>query len=346
MRRNIRPTVYLLAFLLCTPSLTGCRQEKTKETGSGNHTAAAVHVLTIKTERSTSTMEIMGTVQADDHAVIAARISGHITELPVALGSRVNKGDLLVKINAAEIAAQLLQAKAQLAQADRNLQREKTLLQKGASTPETVRALEDTHRIAAASVNEVQTMLGYATISAPFAGIVTQKNANIGDLAVPGKPLLAIENETRLQVVANIPETMVLKIKVGDDIPLSIPSADFTATGRVKEISPAADPLSRTAPIKLSLPANPNVRSGQFARVSLPEHTVDTISVPQSALLAFGQMERVFTVVDQTARLRLVRTGGLVDGRIEILAGLEPGDRVVISGNKDLVDGQSVTIDQ
>ncbi len=346
MRRSIitHSAGCLLVLCIFALSLSGCKDEEAIKKDAHSLAAASVQAITIKPEKSTSYMETMGTVQAADTAVIAARISGHITELPVVLGSKVNKGDLLVKINAAEISAQLLQAKAQLAQADRNLNRERNLLKKGASTPETVKALEDTHRIASASLHEVQTMLDYATITAPFTGIITKKNVNIGDLAAPGKPLMELEDETDLQLVANIPETMILKIHVGDTLPVSVPAAGFSSSGSVKEISPAADPLSRTAPIKLSLPANPNLRSGQFARVSLPERSIEAIYIPQSALLAFGQMERVFTVSDAKARLRLVRTGAVENGKVEILAGIGPGDQVITQGNKDLTDGQSVTV--
>lgn len=346
MRRSIfsHTAGCLLVLCIFALSLSGCKGEDAKKKVDQSLAAALVQTVTIKPEKSNSYMEIMGTVQAAHSAVIAARISGHIVELPVVLGSKVNKGDLLVKINAAEISAQLLQTKAQLAQADRNLNRERNLLKKGASTPETVKALEDTHRIASASVHEVQTMLDYATITAPFSGIITKKDVNIGDLAVPGKSLLDLENETDLQIVANIPETMILNIHVGDTIPVSVPAAGIASNGKVKEISPVADPLSRTAPIKLSLHVNSNLRSGQFARVSLPERSIEAIYIPQSALLSFGQMERVFTVTDAKARLRLVRTGAVENGKVEILAGIGPGDQVIIQGNKDLTDGQSVTV--
>ncbi len=345
MRPSIRPAGYLLAFLICTLALTGCKEEAKKKAES-NLPMQAVHVIKVQDEKTTSSMEIMGTVQSADNAVIAARISGHITKLPVALGSKVNKGDLLVKINAAEISAQLVHATAQLSQTNRNLEREKKLLKKGASTPETVKSLEDAQRIAKASVKEVQSMLNYATITAPFSGIITGKSANIGDLAAPGKPLLDLEDESTLQVVANIPEAMILKIHVGDDIPVSIPSAGITTTGKVQEVSPAADPLSRTTPIKLSLPLNSNLRSGQFARLSLPERTINAIFVPQSAILPFGQMERIFIVSGDKARLCLVRSGAKKGSRIEILAGIDPGDQVIVAGNKDLVDGQPVTVNQ
>jgi RND family efflux transporter MFP subunit len=325
-------------------TLFGCKEER--PTDGQNRTPVPVKVFTVQEEKATSHREIMGTVQTAERAVISARISGHILELSVVPGSKVGKGDLLIKINAAEISAQLLQAKAQLAQAERNLERERNLLKKNASTPETVKSLEDIHRIALASMKEVQTMLDYATITAPFSGIVTKKSADVGDLAVPGKPLLEIENEMKLQVVANIPESMILKIKVGNDIPVSIPAAGFSTTSKVEEVSPAVDPLSRTTPIKLSLPSAPNIRSGQFARLSLPEGVESAILVPRSAIRPLGQMERVFMILEGKARLRLVRTGAVEKDTIEILAGLSPGDVVVVTENQSLTDGQVLTVIQ
>ena len=338
----LRHTSRLLVLVFCTIALFGCKEERGKA-GSQDRPAIPVRVFAVKEEQAASSREIMGTVQALEKAAIAARISGHITELPVVPGSKVDKGSLLVRIDAGEIAAKLLQAKAQLAQVDRNLERERGLLKKNASTPETVRTLEDSRRIASAAVGEVQTMLDYATITAPFSGIITGKNADVGDLAAPGKPLLEIENPQNLQVVAAIPESLILKIKVGDAVPVSIPAAGFSSICKVAEVSPAADPLSRTAPIKLSLPSSPDIRSGQFARILLPQNSQNALFIPRSALLPYGQMERIFIVKDGRAGLRLVRTGAVEGDRVEILAGLSPGDEVVITGTKGLTDGQPIT---
>jgi RND family efflux transporter MFP subunit len=346
MYSHLRYTGGFLVLFCCAFILISCREDRTKLTGSQDQTPVPVKVVTVQEEMATSRNEIMGTVQAVEKAVIAARISGHITEMSVVPGSKVSKGDMLVKINAAEISAQVLQAKAQLAQAERNLERERNLLKKNASTPETVKALEDTNRISLASAKEAQTMLDYATITAPFSGIVARKNADVGDLAVPGKPLLEIENERKFQIAANIPESMILKIKIGDDIPISIPSAGLSITGKVDEVSPASDSLSRTIPIKLSLPPDPNIRSGQFARLSLLGSSEKTIFIPRSALLPFGQMERVFIFLEGKAKLRLVRSGAVQQDIVEILAGLSPGDVVVVAGNMGLIDGQTLKIVQ
>lgn len=305
-----------------------------------------IAVKTIRAEQSSPArqVEIMGTVQAAESASIAAKISGNITDIPVNPGSRVKEGDLLASISAGEISAKLLQAQAQLEQATRNYTREQGLLKKNAATVEMVKTLEETKKIAEAAYKEARTMLGYATITAPFDGIVTKKHVNIGDLATPGSPLLQLESETQLQVITHIPESLILEISIGDQLPIYIPAAAVTITGIVEEVAPTADPRSRTAPVKLQIPSQDKIRSGQFARVSLPGTKGNAILVPENALQPFGQMERVFVVEDQKARMRLVKSGLKHGDRTEILSGIEPGELIVVSADSRLEDGQPVSL--
>ena len=301
-----------------------------------------VSVTQVRAQEIPALAEMVGTVQAAERAAIAAKITGMITRMPVLLGSRVKAGDLLVAISAEEIAARLSQAEAQLAQARRNLEREQNLLQKSAATAETVKSMVDLHAIAQAGYHEAKTMLGYATLTAPFDGVVTRKNVNTGDLATPGTVLLLLENNQRLQVLTAIPESLVLQINTGDALSVQVPAAAANLKGTVTEIAPAADPSSRTAAVILELPPDPNLRSGQFARVLLPGKQRKALLVPTSAIVPSGQMDRVFVVEDEHARLRLVRTGMSFDGMTEILAGLAPDETVVTSNNRLLVNGQAV----
>lgn len=287
---------------------------------------------------------MVGTVQAVEKAEISSKITGNITTLTVDLGSTVNQGDLLIELSAGEISAQVQQAKAQYEQAIRNLKREESLLKKQAATEESVKSFRDQKKIAEGSYNEALTMLEYTKITAPFAGIVTRKFASIGDLSTPGKPLIHIEKQGHLEVQTAIPEAMILKIQKGDILSVYIPSVELRLDGSVAEVSPTADPSSRTAPIKLEVKPNSKLRSGQFARISLVTGNSKTLIVQKSAIVAFGQMEKAFVLHNGAARLRLVRTGQVQGDKVEILSGLEEGDDVIVSNNQKLVDGQPVTI--
>lgn len=288
--------------------------------------------------------ELAGTLQAAERAAIAAKVTGVITRMPVVLGATVKTGDLLVAISAEEITARLNQAEAQLAQAKRNLEREQHLLQKSAATPETVKSMNDQYAIAQAGYREAKTMVGDTAITAPFDGVITRKNVNSGDLATPGTILLQMENSRKLQVTTAVPESLVLRVHTGDVLTVSIPAAGVVTKGTIAEIAPAIDPGSRTAPVTLDLPADPNLRSGQFARVLLPGKEGKALLIPTAAIVPSGQMDRVFVVEGERARLRLVRIGMRVDGMTEILSGLNPGETVVTANNQFLVSGQRLRV--
>lgn len=335
----------MLIIIALTAVLPGCdKNGTTSEESSQPLPSAKVAVDKVIKRIAENQVEVVGTVQAVERAEISSKITGNIITLQVDLGSRVKQGELLVELSAGEISAQVQQAKAQLEQTKRNLAREESLLKKNAATPQTVKSLQDSTRIAEAAYKEAMTMLAYSRITAPFSGIITKKLGNAGDLATPGKPLLYIEEENNLQVLTDIPEAMMLRINKDDRLSVLVPSVDLTIEGVVAEVSPIADPSSRSAPIKLRIAPDPRLRSGQFARVTLTMEQAETLTVPTSAVIPFGQMERVFVVRDNKARLRLVRTGAQSEGHIEILSGLSEGETVITLGNLNLLDGQPVVV--
>ena len=332
----------LLSGIACFP---GCKeQDEHSRAEAPPLPTISVEVAEVREEVARSRIEVVGTLEAVERASISARIAGQIIELPVVLGSKVQKGDLLVKISAGEISAKVLQAEAQLSQARRNLDREEKLQKQGASTQETVKSLRDASRIAEAAFKEAQTMLDYTIVTAPFSGTITKKIANIGDLASPGKLLLQIENSEKLQVLAQIPEGLLLKVSEGDSLSVTIPAADLILIGEVAEVAPAADPMSRTAPVKIDIASGPDLRVGQFARISLEGSGEPTLMLADSAILSRGQMDIVFVVdkKEKVARMRLVRVGAAYDDEREILSGVEPGELVVVSKVESLQDGQPV----
>jgi RND family efflux transporter MFP subunit len=328
-----------------TAFLNGCDK---KEPGSPQESASlpsvTVSVAQVTRHKAAHQVEVVGTVQAVEKAEISSKITGNVIVLPVDLGSKVQMGEILAELRAGEIAAQVQQAKAQLEQAQRNLTREENLLKKNAATQQMVKSLRDSTKIAEAAYKEALTMLDYTRITAPFSGIVTKKMVNIGDLATPGKPLFYLEEEKNFQVVTDIPEAMLLRIHKDDKLPVFIPSVDLSIIGIVAEVSPVADPSSRSAPIKLRIEPDFRLRSGQFARVTLTMDEAETLMVPMPAVTPLGQMERVFVIQDQTARLRLVRTGARAEDRIEILSGLSEGETIITAGHENLLDGQPVVI--
>ncbi len=166
----------------------------------------------------------------------------------------------------------------------------------------------------------------------------------MGDLAAPGKPLVNLEDPSALQLWADVPDALGGNVKSGDRLAVRIGTATNEVEGTVAEVSPAADPDSRTFLMKLDLPSAPGLRSGQFGRVAVPVGEANAIRVPLTSVIQRGQMELVFVVANGRAELRLVKTGDRVGDEVEVVSGLNSGEQVVTEGATDLVDGQPVSI--
>jgi RND family efflux transporter MFP subunit len=271
-------------------------------------------------------------------------VSGRISELPVTLGQRVKAGDLIARLDAAEIDARLEQAEASLEQAERDWKRASALLEQKAITPSEQEAAQSKYRLAKGVLAEAKAMMSYVEIVAPFDGVVTKKEADEGDLATPGKPLLAIEDPSKLQLAADVPQTLAAHVLAGARLAIRVDGVEGELTGTVSEIAPAADPVSRTFRVKVDLPATSGLSSGQFARLLVPVGENLSLRAPASAVLQRGQLEIVFVVADQRAQWRLVKTGRRLGDDVEILSGLQAGDAVVVEGAATLADGQPVEV--
>lgn len=331
-------------FLALVPALLLTTVQAQEQHSATAYAPVTVTVAKVQAQRIPSLIEVAGTLQAAESAAIAAKVTGIVTKVPVMLGSTIKAGDLLVQISAGEISARLSQAEAQLAQARRNLEREQNLLAKSAATEETVKSMRDQYNMAQAGYNEAKAMLGYTAITAPFDGVITRKEVNSGDLTTPGTLLLQLENNRRLQVRSSVPESLVLAIHSGERLTVKVDAAGVLVEGTVTEVAPAADPQSRTAPVVIDLPPHADLRAGQFARVQLPSPDASGLLIAESAVIAHGQMDRVFTVEGDRVHLRLVRTGQRHDGMVEILSGLAEGETVVVTNNRLLHNGQQVRI--
>jgi len=321
--------------------LAGCHPGGDADARPGGP-ALAVEVAGVESAPRAVVEDVVGTVRTKTRAVVEAKVSGKIEKLPVVLGQKVKAGDLLVEIDAQEIRSRYERALAERNQAVQDLNRATALVKKQVMSRQEFDGVEARFRVGEASVNEAQAMLGYARVTSPFDGVVSRKLAEVGDLAVPGRPLLEIEDRGTLRFEADVPEALIAGVAAGQKIAVSLPSSGKVLEAEVVEVSPTADAASRTFLIKMDLPAEPAIRAGQFGRAAIPVGTAESIRVPSRAVVRRGQMELVFVERDGRAVLRLVKTGKQVGEDVEILSGLTAGESVVVSGAAGLVDGQRV----
>ena len=327
--------------LLILPLLVACGKHDQTPALSAALPSITVKVEAAKWSPHKAVEEVVGTVRSKQRAVVEAKVSGRVLEYTATPGAMVKAGDLLARLDVQEIQAKVDQARAMLDQAKRDFDRQKQLIASNATTRQEFDAADARVKIGTGAVSEAETMMSYAQVTAPFDGVVTRKLADVGDLAMPGKPLLEIEAPTSLRFEADLPEAILDRVKLGEKMPVRLAKV---IEGTVSEISPVADHVSRTFNVKLDLPPTEGLRTGQFGRVSVPVAEVKLLLVPQSAVLKRGQMELVFVAKDGKAALRLVKTGKVLEERVEVLSGLEEGEQIIVSETAKLTDGQPVTL--
>jgi RND family efflux transporter MFP subunit len=329
-----------LALLLAVLSLAACRQAETAAAPPAGP-ALPVRTAIAQLEKLPLLAEAPATVRPAERANIAAKLTGTVATFPWGLGQSVEAGAVLITLSAPEAEARVRQAQAQLAEAERNAARQRTLVASGVNPTDALRDAEDRLRYAQAALAEAEALSAYATVRAPFAGVITAKHVLPGDLATPGAPLLALESTQRLRAEGSVPEKAAAGLKPGDRIGVLLDDETTPLAATLEEIAGAADTVSRSVLVKAALPPG-TARSGQFARLLVPAGSSDALLMPAAALTRFGQMERVFVVESGRARLRLVKTGRSAGDRVEILSGLHPGETVIIAPPAALRDGQPV----
>ena len=332
----------LPGLIFSTLLVAACHRPESSSPPKDAAPAVAVNLTPATIVSHQSSEDVVGTVRSKQRAVIEAKVSGRLLQFLATPGQRVTAGELLAELDVQEIRAKREQARAMLDQAQRDLGRQQQLITSKATSQQELDAAAARVKVTAAGLNEAETMLGYARVTAPFDGIITRKLADVGDLAMPGKPLLEIESPLILRFETDLPESLLDRVTLTAKLPVTIPLLPQPLIASVSEISPVADALSRTFLVKLDLPADAGLRPGQFGRVAVPVAATKLLLVPRQSVLRRGQIEAVFVVRDRHAILRLVKTGKQLAEQIEILAGIEPGDAVVTSNAALLTDGQAV----
>ena len=338
-----RPVPFAAALFCAVLALAGCGS-KPDPVPAKTLPTATVRAQTIERHQRIATEEVVGTVRAKLRSVIEAKVSGKIDRMVVVPGQNVREGQILARIDAREVQARLEQALAVRQQAEGDLKRAASLLEQSIVAQSQYDAAQAKFRVADAAVREAETLLGYTRVDAPFDGTITRKLADVGDLAVPGKPLLELEDSRTLRLEADVPEAVVGTLTLGDRLPVHLSGVPAELLGVVSEIAPATDPGSRTFLVKLDLPSTPSLRAGQFGRVAMPVGGTSALRVPASAVVVRGQMELVFVVGEGKARLRIVKTGKRIGDDVELVSGVDAGETLVVDNASDLVDGQPLQV--
>ena len=302
------------------------------ESQPGLAVPAGAKTFEVKAENDPVQVEVVGTTASEEKINLSARIPAYVGEVFASAGDHVKKGQKLVTLDDRDIRQQLAGAEAQLNQARTEYERAKQLFEKEATTQQALTAAESMYAGARAQVEQVKVMLTYAQVESPIDGIVTDRRVEAGDLANPGMPLLAVYDPRNMRLEVPVPVRLIDHLALDQKVEVALERPARVFQGHVAEIVSEVDSSSRTQLVKVHLDGvKDDVLPGVFGRLWVAADARETIFAPASAVVQIGQLSFVQAVRDGRAVRRLVKTGLVRDGRIEILSGLRTGDVILVN---------------
>jgi RND family efflux transporter MFP subunit len=318
-----------------------------------------VAVVSAQTATVPDVIEAVGTLRAAETSQLAAQMMGNIVEVRVREGDHVQRGQVLAVIDdaqpsaaldratAADLAAQqeILASETDLTLAEVTFKRYQTLYDRKSVSPQEFDEIKARYQAAQArremaragqaqakaASQQARTALGYTHIVAPFDGLVTEKQADVGMLASPGMPIFTVEDLRRYRLEATVNETDLRYVRQGQQVSVSIDALGGREfKGKVVEIVPAADPASHSFLVKVELPSDPALRSGLFGRAQFTRGERTALLIPRAAIVERGQLQGIY-VLDQNriAGLRYITLGNPSAQQVEVLTGVQAGEMLI-----------------
>lgn len=294
-------------------------------------------------------IEAIGTAKANESVVLTAQVSDTVKSVHFQDGAKVQAGTIIVTLTNAEELANVSAAMANYTEAKQQYDRTKPLVEQGtlstAALDTATRALNE----AKARLDAVRARAGDYVITAPFTGFLGLREVSPGTLVSPGTEITTLDDIHVIKVDFSVPEKFISALKEGQEI--SANAAAYQGRefrGIVKTIGTRVDPVTRAVTVRAEID-NPDdaLRPGMLLTVDLVSNLLQSVSVPENALIPIGDDQFLFRIApDNTAERIQIWVGRRYLGRVEVTAGLEEGDLVVTSGMLRLRDGSPVTIKQ
>jgi len=286
-------------------------------------------------------------VEAVRQSTVSAQIAGRVVEVRFDVGDVVKKGEVIVRIDeraasqaVAASAAQVQEAQAGLANARAQFERSKQLAAQKFISAAGLEKAEADYKAAQARVSsliagagQASTERSFATIVAPYGGVVSARHVEVGEMATPGKPLMTGFDPSSLRVVANLPQAQLPAIQSANRAWVEIPALGKHVEAKQITVVPSADPRTHTTRVRLDLPAEVSgIYPGVFARAHFATGRATRLMVPRVAVFQRSEVTAVYVIDEQgRPRLRQVRLGAAGDAQgVEVLSGLKPGERVAL----------------
>ena len=350
----------MLVLLLAVGALSFWAGTRTGPTGASPNASASakapaglapagvsVEAAPVASQKLPGAITAVGSLRSDETVVVRPEIPGRIAAIHFREGERVDKGQLLVRLDDSVQKADHERARVNLNLQKSKHERAADLRLKGFISSQAKDEAENNWQVADADLQLMQARLDKMEIRAPFAGAVGLRMVSVGDYVKEGQDIVNLEATDLLKLDFRVPEVHLAQVRTGQALQVTLDAIpDRTWSGRIVAINPLIDANGRSIVVRASVPnAEGKLRPGMFARVMLfTTETRDSLMIPEESLFPVGDDKYVYRVVDGKAERRKVGIGQRREGKVEILAGLAAGDTVVTAGQIKLRDGAAVRI--
>jgi membrane fusion protein, multidrug efflux system len=312
--------------------------------GPGSGGAVAVITAPVRSERLASQIAALGTARANESIEVTCKTSNIVTAVRFRDGQRVQKGQVLVELDGAQARADLAGAEAARAESASQVNRSRELLSTKSLSEAQYEQLEATLKSNEARVAAARSRLDDTVIRAPFSGRVGLRHVSVGSLVNPGTSITSLDDTSAIKLDFAVPENFLASLRDGLKVlatSAAFPERDFE--GRVTSVDSRIDPVTRSVTVRALVPnVDGALKPGMFMSVRLDRDARDAIMIPEAALVPEQSRQFTFVVENGKASRREVRIGRREPGKVEVVAGLRPGEHVVVEGTQKVREGAVV----
>ena len=345
------PRLFQLVLFSVVLSLSvGCREKEAKAGPAGGMPPSQVVVVEAKQQPVAESISLVGSLLANEAVEIQSEIEGTILEIKFNEGDRVEKGQLLVQLDERKLSASVSEAEANFKLNKANYDRAQQLFNDKLISKQEFDLAASTFQANEAALELKRQQLKDTRITAPFSGIVGARNVSPGQVIDKKTTITWLTDLDPVKLEVNVPERFITQLKVGQKIDLTVSSAGTNkVSGDVYFLSPAVDPATRTLLVKAKVPnAEARLKPGMLATLNLTLVQRDNaIVIPEAAIARVmdNDVAMIFTVNgSDVAEMKTVKLGVRLPGKVEILNGVEAGDRVIVEGLQKIGPGSKVKL--
>ncbi len=349
--RSLVTPISLVVAVLCAGWAIYATQHRPEPgaapTGGGGRSNAvpAVTLAAVRSERVAQRLEALGNARANESVDVSSKTSNVVIGVKFRDGERVQRGQVLVQLDDAATRADVAAAQAAVTESEAQYNRSRELLNTQALSKSQFDQLEATLKANRARLQAATSRLEDTLIRAPFSGRVGLRRVSVGALISPGDVITTLDDTSVIKLDFAVPENFVATLREGLTVRATAPAFPGRAfSGKVASIDSRVDQNTRSVTVRALL-ANDDgaLKPGMFMSVQLAKEERDALLIPEEALTPEADKQFVFVVTDGKAERREVRIGGRQPGTVEVLAGLSPGERVIVEGTQKVRDGAAVS---